>query len=45
MTAAPSGHLVIPCDYFDDAVTAKPAEPLVFHTDHTTPNMPRNADH
>ena len=36
MTAAPSGHLVIPCDHFDDAINAKHGEPLVFHTDHTT---------
>ena len=35
MTAAPSGHLVIPCDHFHEAVNAKPAEPLVFHIDHT----------
>ena len=44
MTAAPSGHLVIPCDHFDDAVNTKPTEPLVFHTDHTTTAMPRNVD-
>ena len=45
MTAAPSGHLVIPCDYFDDAVNTKHTEPLVFHTDHTIPTNRSSADH
>ena len=37
MTAAPSGHLVIPCDLFDDLPSkAAPEEKLSFWTDHSS---------
>ena len=35
MVAAPSGHLVIPCDKFAAATTSKPDQALAFLTDHT----------
>jgi hypothetical protein len=44
MIAAPSGHLVIPCDRFAELPKNKKAEDqLTFWTDHTQPpNQPPN---
>ena len=38
MESAPSGHLVIPCDYYNESGSVPPAEQLSFMTDHCIPS-------